>query len=156
MSTTTTDDGKVGNVHPVTSAEAASTTDARGQAHLIFQYLARRGAQGATAAEVADGLGVRSRNQVATRLMELREAGRIVRLKRTRSTGPRSRGHVHVVASWAHMFASDAILAEEPRPDAMEVFRGLCRDRGFGGSFADRFLDDLRANGVTLAVRRRP
>lgn len=155
MSTTTTDEGKVANVHPDTSVEAAQAVDAAGQSALIFQFLARRGTQGATAAEVTDGLGLRSRNQVATRLMELREAGRIVRLKRTRSTGPRAKGHIHVATEWATRFAADAIMVDDPQRDTLTEFRALCQAQGITRWTADRLIDALHDNELTIVVRRR-
>lgn len=68
--------GKVGRDHPATSKDAAvrARPGFATERALVLDYIASKGDDGATAAEVADALG-RSRNQIATRCGELRETG---------------------------------------------------------------------------------
>jgi hypothetical protein len=95
--------GRVGARHPATSQQAA-----RSPSHTLrwgsdrvaaLLVLAQRGATGATAAEVHSVLERGSRNQWATRLLELREAGLAEYATEdgaylTRPTGPNATGRV--------------------------------------------------------------
>lgn len=92
--------GRVSAAHPETSQKAARRVSNRvrfgTQRHRCMDALA----DGAlTAAEVADRIGL-SRNQTATRLGELREAGFVAYLvmngaRVTRPTGPNDEGLLH-------------------------------------------------------------
>lgn len=64
--------GQVGNNHPSTSRNAAVTVQAGTQRWQLLTELADRA--DATVAEIADDIGM-SRNQLATRMLELHQAG---------------------------------------------------------------------------------
>lgn len=96
--------GQVGRDHPATSKQAARSMRFGSQRHTVLGVVI---GTPSTAAEVADRLGL-SRNQVATRLGELRQAGyvtwatddhgRIVE----RATGPSDTGRVHRATLLGH------------------------------------------------------
>lgn len=96
--------GKVGAEHPVTAIEASHLVAPRAasQRARVLDLLYDRGLDGATAAEAAEHVGT-SRNQVAARLLELREGGWARYLPgvgdepAVRSTGGRFTGAIHVL-----------------------------------------------------------
>lgn len=100
--------GKAGRDHPPTSKQSAQR-GAPGfatQRGIVLAYVATR-SRGATAAEVADAHGW-SRNQIATRLLELREQGWLQHAIEdgepvVRSTGGGHSGLVHVLREDARM-----------------------------------------------------
>lgn len=94
--------GKVGRDHPGTSKRAATAPRFGSQRWTVLDMVAESDTVGRTAAEIADVLEM-SRNQVATRLMELREAGCVARRRNDRGevverrTSSTATGAVHVV-----------------------------------------------------------
>ena len=101
--------GKVGHRHPATSREAAylCRPSFASQRAVVLVAVAVAGEYGVTVAAIADAMGV-SRNQIATRMGELREQGWVKRavagidvngdlLYRQRATGPSTHGIVHVL-----------------------------------------------------------
>lgn len=90
--------GKVGRKHPETSQKAATVPLFGTQRHRVLEVLRQRVT--ATAAEVAAELDL-SRNQTATRLLELHEGGYACYVldedgePERRATGPSTEGRVH-------------------------------------------------------------
>lgn len=89
--------GKWAGVHPDTSVVAAHTANVKGQKARLLEFVSNAGEDGLTCYEASHLMGL-SPNQTATRMMELREMGLVVRLDVTRPTTPGNRGHVHVSA----------------------------------------------------------
>lgn len=94
-----TDTGLTAHHHPATSHAAAKVTNAGAQRDRLLALLDEHPA-GLTCYEAA-ALMHMSPNQVATRMMELRQTGLAVRLKASRPT-PKASGHVHLSQWWAH------------------------------------------------------
>jgi hypothetical protein len=111
------DFGKVGNNHPVTSHKAAMNLKAGTQKHQIVKqlFMAR---EGLTAFElygkILNNAGHPvSTNQIATRLLELREYGAvdfrrdpITGLPETRTTSGSNEGQVQELTQWGRNHAS--------------------------------------------------
>jgi DNA-binding transcriptional ArsR family regulator len=98
--------GKVGRDHPGTSKHAASVPRFGSQRWTVLDVLAENGSHGATAAEVATAIAGVSPNQVATRLLELREAGLAARARsedggwlRRQTSAAGTKGAVHVITA---------------------------------------------------------
>jgi len=95
--------GKVGAGHPETSRRAATARPGLDtQRYRVLEVLAARGP--GTAKEVASVLGI-APNQIATRLLELREGGYVAYLLDDqgtiveRPTGPRDSGLVQAITA---------------------------------------------------------
>lgn len=75
---TATDTAPVGRYHPETAQDAAVAVAAaaRTQEERVYDLIRATGPSGATAADVADAIGV-ARNQVAARIGALRDRGRV-------------------------------------------------------------------------------
>jgi hypothetical protein len=100
--------GKAALYHPQTAHSAALDHMAvfAGQRYAALSVLAAAWPHGLTVAQVAKAMGMRSRNQAATRVMELREAGWVERVRNprtggwvTRPTGPSAQGVVHRITA---------------------------------------------------------
>jgi DNA-binding transcriptional ArsR family regulator len=95
------DPGKVGALHPRTARRAAMVPRFGTQRWTILEQIVRSGPDGLTAAEIAERIEV-TRNQVGSRLLELRECALVMRLRDTaseyvtRDTGTGCTGIVHV------------------------------------------------------------
>ena len=83
---------------PLTSVLAASRAKDGSQRADIVRELHKRPKNGLTAFELSKLMGV-APNQVAARLLELREIGTVTRTLGTRETTPGNRGHVHVLSA---------------------------------------------------------
>jgi len=109
--------GKTGNNHPQTSYEAGRKVRAGTQKHQILRLLYAH-SDGMTAYEmrkrILNGAGeLISTNQIATRLLELREGGLvdfrrhpITGLPDTRATTPGNEGQIQELTEWGRKNAS--------------------------------------------------
>ena len=93
--------GRVGRTHPGTSRRAAMVPRFGTQRWTMLEHIVAAGPDGMTAAEIAERINV-TRNQVGSRLLELRECALVMRLRDggseyvTRDTGTGCTGIVHV------------------------------------------------------------
>lgn len=109
--------GKTGNDHPETSYEAARTVKSGTQKHQILQRMAAA-RDGMTAYDlrnmIRNGAGDSiSTNQIATRLLELRESSLVTfarddltGLVQTRPTTPGNEGQVQILTQWGRQNAA--------------------------------------------------
>ena len=91
-----TDIGKVGRNHPQTSVVASYTPRKGTQKAILLQLVTEAGEFGITCYEASKEMDM-APNQVATRMMELREADLVWRAWWTRPTTPGNSGHVHLL-----------------------------------------------------------
>jgi hypothetical protein len=80
-----------------TSKEAAESmvTMVGTQRHRVWEFVHEQGARGATSQEIEVGLGL-SGNAVRPRLVELRAAGKVIKVNNTRETASGRRARVHI------------------------------------------------------------
>jgi predicted ArsR family transcriptional regulator len=80
-----------------TSKEAAESmvTKVGTQRYRVWEFVHEQGAHGATSQEIEEGLSL-SGNAVRPRLVELRAAGKVIKVNNTRETASGRRARVHV------------------------------------------------------------
>lgn len=88
--------GKTGRDHPDTSYVAARSPLKLTQQEELLGLVADAGELGITCFEAAKAMDM-APNQVATRMMELREQKKVWRTRRKRPTTPGNSGYVHVL-----------------------------------------------------------
>jgi hypothetical protein len=91
--------GKTGRNHPGTSHLAAVSPLKSTQQQQLLDLVEQSGTYGITCYEAWPHMGGISRNQIATRMMELREDKLVYRLKATRPTTGKNHAHIHVSAA---------------------------------------------------------
>lgn len=96
--------GPTGRNHPNTSRVAGSSPLKTTQQDQLRDLVINAGAYGLTCHEAFPSMGGIAKNQIATRMMELRKEKSVYRLALTRPTTPGNSAHVHVSAAvWQAM-----------------------------------------------------
>ena len=119
---------------------------------MVLAELQRAGPYGRTCRDIARRLSM-SPNQVATRMMELRELGLAVRLKERRTTTVGATGHVHIAADYRPHDES-LVMPEPNAADPIEAARNALVSVGWADGMARSILRVLDLSGLTVVWKR--